>query len=70
MPTMEISALAKKYRLALLKAEHAFVTDLVRRIVEDKWGPVDLWRDIQAAAARQHESQHDSQHDKSGEGAM
>jgi DNA-binding PadR family transcriptional regulator len=59
-----------EYRLALLKAELAFVTDLVRRIVEEKWGPVDLWRDIQAAAARQHESQHDSEHDNSGEGAM
>jgi len=44
-----------EYRLALLKAEHAFVTELVRRIVEEGWGPVDMWRDVQAAAARQHE---------------
>jgi DNA-binding PadR family transcriptional regulator len=44
-----------EYRLALLKAEHAFVADLVRRIVEEAWGPRDLWRDVQAAAARQHE---------------
>jgi DNA-binding PadR family transcriptional regulator len=51
-----------EYRLALLKAEHAFVSDLVRRIVEEGWGPVELWREVQAAAARQHE--------KSEEGTM
>jgi DNA-binding PadR family transcriptional regulator len=51
-----------EYRLALLKAEHAFVSELVRRIAEEGWGPVELWRDVQAAAARQHE--------KSGEGTM
>jgi DNA-binding PadR family transcriptional regulator len=45
-----------EYRLALIKAELAFVTELVRRIVEDGWGPLELWRDIQAAAARQHDS--------------
>jgi len=45
-----------EYRLAVLKAEHAFVNDLVRRIVEEGWGPVALWRDVQAAAARQHET--------------
>jgi len=45
-----------EYRLALLRAEHAFVGELVRRIVEEGWGPVDLWRDLQAAAARQHET--------------
>jgi DNA-binding PadR family transcriptional regulator len=44
------------YRLALLKAEHAFVAELVRRIAEEGWGPVALWRDVQAAAARQHET--------------
>ena len=44
-----------EYRLALLKAEHAFVVELVRRIVEEGWGPRDLWRDVQAAAAKQHE---------------
>ena len=45
-----------EYRLALLKAEHAFVADLVRRIVEEGWGPVDLWHDLHVAAARQHEA--------------
>lgn len=44
-----------EYRLALIKAELAFVNDLVRRIVQEGWGPVDMWRDIQAACARQHE---------------
>jgi DNA-binding PadR family transcriptional regulator len=47
-----------EYRLALIKAEHAFVTGLVRRIVEEGWGPRDLWRDAQRAAARQHEKNH------------
>jgi hypothetical protein len=32
-----------EYRLTLLKAEQAFVADLVRRI-EDGWGPLELWR--------------------------
>jgi DNA-binding PadR family transcriptional regulator len=54
-----------EYRLALLKAEHAFVSELVRRIVEEGWGPVDVWRDVQAAAARQHETDA-----KDREGAM
>jgi hypothetical protein len=45
-----------EYRLVLIKAELAFVNELVRRIVEEGWGPLDLWRDIQAAAAKQHEN--------------
>jgi DNA-binding PadR family transcriptional regulator len=44
-----------EYRLALTKAELAFVNELVRRLVEDGWGPIELWRNIQATAARQHE---------------
>lgn len=44
-----------EYRLAMLRAELAFVADLVRRIVEEDWGPVDVWRGVQAACARQHE---------------
>jgi DNA-binding PadR family transcriptional regulator len=54
-----------EYRIAVLKAEHAFVSELVRRIVEEGWGPIDLWRNAQAAAARQHEAEA-----KGGEGAM
>jgi hypothetical protein len=45
-----------EYRLALIKAELAFVNELVRRIVEEGWGPLELWRSLQAAAAKQHES--------------
>jgi len=32
-----------EYRLTLLKAEAAFVADLVRRVASG-WGPLDLWR--------------------------
>jgi|SRR6266566_3887926 len=45
-----------QYRLALLKAELDFVRDLVRRVTEDGWGPVGLWREIQASMERQHRS--------------
>lgn len=45
-----------EYRLAMVKAELAFVTELVRRITEDGWGPVGLWRDIQKTCASQHEA--------------
>jgi DNA-binding PadR family transcriptional regulator len=34
-----------EYRLALLKAEQAFVAELIRRI-ENGWGPLELWRGI------------------------
>ena len=45
-----------EYALALIRAELAFVNELARRIAEEGWGPVDLWRDLQAACARQHET--------------
>jgi DNA-binding PadR family transcriptional regulator len=54
-----------EYALALTKAELAFVNDLVRRITEEGWGPLDLWRELQAACARQHEVI-----DTAGEAAM
>ena len=44
-----------EYRVALIKAELAFVNELVRRIVDEGWGPVEMWRDMQAICARQHE---------------
>jgi DNA-binding PadR family transcriptional regulator len=44
-----------EYRIALIKAELAFVNELVRRIVEEGWGPVEMWRDMQVACAKQHE---------------
>ena len=34
-----------EYRLALMKAEQAFLSDLIRRI-ENGWGPLDLWRGL------------------------
>jgi DNA-binding PadR family transcriptional regulator len=49
-----------EYRLALVKAELAFVNELVRRIAEEGWGPVEMWRDLQAACARQHEQANNS----------
>jgi len=57
-----------EYRLALLNAELDFVTELVRRITEEGWGPVDLWcniqatceRDYRARAARHRETTHRS----------
>jgi DNA-binding PadR family transcriptional regulator len=45
-----------EFKLALSKAELAFVNDLVRRIAEEGWGPVELWRQLEAACARQHEA--------------
>ena len=45
-----------EFKLALIKAELAFVNELVRRIAEERWGPLDLWRELQAACARQHEA--------------
>jgi DNA-binding PadR family transcriptional regulator len=44
-----------EYRVALIKAELAFVNELVRRVVEEGWGPVEMWRDLQATCAKQHE---------------
>ena len=45
-----------EYHLAMMRAELAFVNDLVRRIVDEGWGPIDLWRVVQATCARQHET--------------
>jgi hypothetical protein len=45
-----------EYALALIRAELAFVNELVRRIAEEGWGPVELWRELQAVCARQHEA--------------
>jgi DNA-binding PadR family transcriptional regulator len=49
-----IFVVENEYRLALIKAERAFVHDLVRRITEEGWGPVGMWRDIQATMERAH----------------
>jgi len=54
-----------EFALALIKAELAFVNELVHRITDEGWGPVDLWRELQAVCARQHEA-----NDVAREGAM
>ena len=50
-----IFVVESEYRLALIRAELDFVNDLVRRITEDGWGPVGMWRDIQTSMERQHQ---------------
>jgi DNA-binding PadR family transcriptional regulator len=45
-----------EFRLAMVRAELAFVNELVRRITEEGWGPVEVWRDIQSKCASQHET--------------
>jgi DNA-binding PadR family transcriptional regulator len=51
-------AVEAEYRLAMTRAELAFVNELVRRVTEEGWGPVDMWREIQAACAGQHLADH------------
>jgi DNA-binding PadR family transcriptional regulator len=46
-----------EFRLAMVKAELEFVNELVRRITEDGWGPVALWRDLQRSCSQQHETE-------------
>jgi DNA-binding PadR family transcriptional regulator len=45
-----------EFALALIKAELAFVDELFRRITEEGWGPLELWRELQADCARRHEA--------------
>ncbi len=45
-----------EYRLAMIKAELDFVNELIRRIAEEGWGPVGMWRELQASMAGQHPS--------------
>jgi hypothetical protein len=49
-------AVEAEFTLALIKAELAFVNELVRRIAEERWGPLDLWRELQADCVRRHEA--------------
>src|SRR5216683_3090181 len=48
-----IFVVENEYRLALIKAERDFVHDLVHRITEEGWGPIGVWRDIQATMERE-----------------
>ena len=54
-----------EFALTLIKAELAFVNELARRITEEGWGPLDLWRELQADCARWHEA-----NEVAGEAAM
>jgi DNA-binding PadR family transcriptional regulator len=40
------------YKVALLKAELDFINDLVRRVTEEGWGPIEMWRGLQAECER------------------
>jgi len=48
-----IFVVENEYRLALIKAERGFIHDLVRRITEDGWGPIGVWRELQATMERE-----------------
>jgi len=48
-----IFVVENEYRLALIKAELHFVHDLVRRITEEGWGPIGVWREVQATMERE-----------------
>ncbi len=49
-----------QYRLALLKAEFEFVSNLVRNITEHGWGPVELWRNMQATCERGYRGENET----------
>jgi DNA-binding PadR family transcriptional regulator len=53
-----IFVVENEYRVTLLRAELDFVTELVRRITEQGWGPADLWRNMQANCEREYQREH------------
>ena len=55
-----ILVVENEYRLTLVKAELDFVTELVRRITEQGWGPASLWRDMQASCERAYRCDNDA----------
>ena len=55
-----ILVVENEYRLTLVKAELDFVTELVRRITEQGWGPASLWRDMQASCERAYLRENDA----------
>jgi DNA-binding PadR family transcriptional regulator len=55
-----ILVVENEYRLTLVKAELDFVTELVRRITEQGWGPASLWRDMQASCEREYQRENDA----------
>jgi len=52
-----------EYRRALLTTELTFVNDLVRRITEEGWGPVELWRDIQGMCEANYRARMEPRHE-------
>jgi DNA-binding PadR family transcriptional regulator len=54
-----IFVVESQYRLALLKAELDFIDDLVHSITEQGWGPVELWRDMQATCEREYQRENE-----------
>jgi DNA-binding PadR family transcriptional regulator len=50
----QIFVVEGEYRLALIKAELDFVNELVRRITEEGWGPVEMWREIHASLEKRN----------------
>lgn len=48
-----------QHRLALLRAELDFVNDMVRNITEHGWGPVELWRNMQAGCEREYQRENE-----------
>jgi DNA-binding PadR family transcriptional regulator len=55
-----IFVVENEYRLTFVKAELDFVTELVRRITEQGWGPASLWRDMQASCEREYQRGNDA----------
>ena len=53
----ELFIVETEFRLALQKAELNFVNDLVRRIAQDGWGPIGIWREMNARCERQFKSE-------------
>ena len=51
-----------EYRLAMVRAEFAFVTELVRRIDEEGFGPIEMWRGIQRAVRNNTRRRHHDGH--------
>jgi DNA-binding PadR family transcriptional regulator len=48
------------YKLALTQAELDFVNDLVRRVTEEGWGPVEMWRGLQVQCERGHRRENET----------
>jgi DNA-binding PadR family transcriptional regulator len=49
-----------EYKMALIQAELDFVDDLVRRVTEEGWGPVEMWRNLQAECERGHRGENET----------